>query len=73
MQKGEDKPTPQHSVMLEKGETFFTRLGSPDGTPMEVKEEDKQITYLVSNKGFPELFDKPIVAKRKALKRAVKE
>ena len=73
LQKGEDKPTPQHSVMLEKGETFFTRLGSPDGTPREVKEEDKQITYLVSNKGFPELFDKPIVAKRKALKRAVKE
>ena len=60
-----DKPTPRNSVMLEKGESFFTRLGSPDGTPYEVKDDDVQINYLYSTKGFPELFDKPVVAKRK--------
>ena len=62
---GTDKPTPRNSVMLEKGESFFSRLGSVDGTPVEYKDEDKQINYLYSTKGFPELFQEPVVAKRK--------
>lgn len=62
---GTDKPTPRNSVMLEKGKPFFSRLGSVDGTPVEYKDEDKQINYLYSTKGFPELFQEPVVAKRK--------
>lgn len=73
LQKGIDKPSPKHSVMLEKGKSFFSRFSSPTGEPVEVKDDDKQINYLYSSKGFPELFDKPIVAKRKSLKRDLKE
>lgn len=62
---GTDKPTPRNSVMLEKGKPFFSRLSSVDGTPVEYKDEDKQINYLYSTKGFPELFQEPVVAKRK--------
>ena len=65
LQTSTDKPTPRNSVMLEKGESFFTRLGSSDGTPYEVNIDDVQINYLYSTKGFPELFDKPVVARRK--------
>ena len=65
LQSSLDKPTPRNSVMLEKGKTFFSRLGSPDGQPIEYKDDDKQINYLYSTKGFPELFQQPVVAKRK--------
>lgn len=65
LQSSLDKPTPRNSVMLEKGKSFFSRLGSVDGTPVEYKDEDKQINYLYSTKGFPELFQEPVVAKRK--------
>lgn len=65
LQSSLDKPTPRNSVMLEKGKSFFSRLGSVDGEPIEYKDDDKQINYLYSTKGFPELFEKPVVAKRK--------
>ena len=65
LQSSLDKPTPRNSVILEKGETFFSRLGSLDGKPIEYKDDDTQINYLYSTKGFPELFQEPVVAKRK--------
>lgn len=68
LQHSSDKPTPRNSVILKKGETFMARLNSPDGKPIETKSDDQQINYLYSSKGFPELFDSPIVAKRKSKK-----
>ena len=65
LQSSQNKPTPRNSIMLQKGESFFTRLGSSDGEPYEVKIDDVQINYLYSPKGFPELFKPPLVAKRK--------
>mgnify|MGYP003310181576 CR=1 FL=1 len=65
LQSSLDKPTPRNSVMLEKGKSFFSRIGSLNGEPYEIKMDDKEINYLYSTKGFPELFKKPVVAKRK--------
>lgn len=65
LQSSLDKPTPRNSVMLEKGKSFFSRIGSLDGEPYEIKMDDKEINYLYSTKGFPELFKQTVVAKRK--------